>query len=181
MLRAQRTVFVIWNVPAPGTTVGRVNLQNVPDKVKRLSNVIIPDAAKAPVLADAVAYLPLFTLPAPESNDTPAPPPPLPLPPASDREALIRLFHATGGPNWTNTTNWLSEAPLSDWHGVEADTYEQVLGLHLSDSRLRGTIPPALGYLGKLRWLDLSDNQLHGTIPPALGNGRQSARVGSWR
>ena len=47
MLRAQRTVFVIWNVPAPGTTVGRVNLQNVPDKVKKLSNVIIPDAAKA--------------------------------------------------------------------------------------------------------------------------------------
>ena len=56
MLRAQRTVFVIWNVPAPGTTVGRVNLQNVPDKVKKLSNVIIPDAAKAPVLArDQVA------------------------------------------------------------------------------------------------------------------------------
>ena len=46
MLRAQRTVFVIWNVPAPGTTVGRVNLQNVPDKVKKLSSVIIPNAAK---------------------------------------------------------------------------------------------------------------------------------------
>ena len=59
MLRAQRTVFVIWNVPAPGTTVGRVNLQNVPDKVKKLSNVIIPDAAKAPLagLAAAVAAL----------------------------------------------------------------------------------------------------------------------------
>ena len=49
MLRTQRTVFVVWNVPAPGITVGRVNLQNVPDKVKRLSNVIIPDHAKAPV------------------------------------------------------------------------------------------------------------------------------------
>ncbi|MCY4114853.1 MAG: hypothetical protein OXG33_13090 [Chloroflexi bacterium] len=59
MLRAQRTVFVIWNVPAPGTTVGRVNLQNVPDKVKKLSNVIIPDEAKAPVggLAAAIAAL----------------------------------------------------------------------------------------------------------------------------
>ena len=59
MLRAQRTVFVIWNVPAPGTTVGRVNLQNVPDKVKRLSNVIIPDAAKVPAagLTAAVAAL----------------------------------------------------------------------------------------------------------------------------
>ena len=49
MLRTQRTVFVIWNVPAPGVTVGRVNLQNVPDKVKRLSDVIIPDAAKRPI------------------------------------------------------------------------------------------------------------------------------------
>ena len=51
VLRTQRTVFEVWNVPAPGTTVGVVNLQNVPDKVKRLSNVIIPDAAK--ILADA--------------------------------------------------------------------------------------------------------------------------------
>ncbi len=49
MLRTQRTVFVVWNVPTPGTTVGRVNLQNVPDKVKKLSDVIIPDHAKAPV------------------------------------------------------------------------------------------------------------------------------------
>ena len=49
LLRTQRTVFVVWNVPTPGTTVGRVNLQNVPDKVKKLSNVIIPDHAKPPV------------------------------------------------------------------------------------------------------------------------------------
>lgn len=48
MLRAQRTVFVIWNVSAPGTTVGRVNLQNVPDKIKKLTNVIIPSYAKIP-------------------------------------------------------------------------------------------------------------------------------------
>ena len=48
LLRAQRTVFAIWNVPAPGTTLGAVALQNVPDKIKRLSNVIIPDAVKAP-------------------------------------------------------------------------------------------------------------------------------------
>ena len=48
VLRTQRTVFEIWNVPAPGTTLGQVQLQNVPDKLKRLSNVIIPDAAKMP-------------------------------------------------------------------------------------------------------------------------------------
>ena len=70
MLRAQRTVFVVWNVPAPGTTVGRVNLQNVPDKVKRLSNVLIPDAAKSPVTRDAVTDLPSFTLPEPTPSIT---------------------------------------------------------------------------------------------------------------
>ena len=48
LLRTQRTVFVVWQVPAAGVTVGRVNLQNVPDKLKTLSNVIIPDAAKRP-------------------------------------------------------------------------------------------------------------------------------------
>ena len=49
MLRTQRTVFVVWNVPTPGTTIGRVNLQNVPDKLKKLPNVIIPELAKLPV------------------------------------------------------------------------------------------------------------------------------------
>ena len=49
LLRTQRTVFVVWNVPTPGTTVGRVNLQNVPDKVKQLSHVIIPDRVKQPL------------------------------------------------------------------------------------------------------------------------------------
>lgn len=49
LLRSQRTVFVIWNVPTPGTTVGRVQLQNIPDKVKELSNVIIPDRVKRPM------------------------------------------------------------------------------------------------------------------------------------
>ena len=49
LLRAQRTVLEIWNVPAPGTTTGSVALQNVPDKIKALTNVIIPDNAKQPM------------------------------------------------------------------------------------------------------------------------------------
>ena len=63
MLRAQRTVFVIWNVPAPGTTVGRVNLQNVPDKVKRLSNVIIPNPSKTPVAREDAGSPPIEAIP----------------------------------------------------------------------------------------------------------------------
>ncbi len=48
LLRTQRTVFEVWNVPAPGTTVGQVQLQNTPDKVKKLDNVLIPNAVKGP-------------------------------------------------------------------------------------------------------------------------------------
>lgn len=47
LLRTQRTVFEVWNVAAPGVTVGQVNLQNIPDKVKRLDDVIIPNTAKS--------------------------------------------------------------------------------------------------------------------------------------
>ena len=31
--------------------------------------------------------------------------------PASDREALVALYNATGGPNWASNTGWLSDAP----------------------------------------------------------------------
>ena len=174
MLRAQRTVFVIWNVPAPGVSVGRVNLQNVPDKVKRLSNVIIPDAAKAPVTRAALAGLPLFTLPtpAPASTPAPAPPPPPPPspPPASDREALVRLYHATDGPNWINSAGWLSDAPLSDWHGVTADGPRPGPGAGFREEWSAGARPIALAYLGRLQILDLWGNELRGAIPPELGN-----------
>ena len=49
LLRAQRAVFAIWNVPAPGTTPGEVVLQNLPDKVKQLVNVIVPDVTEVPL------------------------------------------------------------------------------------------------------------------------------------
>ena len=37
---------------------------------------------------------------------------------SADRTALLALYCATNGTNWADDTNWLSEAPLGDWHGV---------------------------------------------------------------
>ena len=39
----------------------------------------------------------------------------------SDRAVLVALYNATDGPNWTDNTNWLSNEPLSEWHGVSQD------------------------------------------------------------
>ena len=41
--------------------------------------------------------------------------------PLSDRDVLEILYEATGGPNWTNSNNWLTDAPLRDWYGVGVD------------------------------------------------------------
>ena len=79
-----------------------------------------------------------------------------------DRAAVVALYNATDGPKWTNNTNWLSDAPLTEWHGVTADSDGRVTQLLLPDNGLAGPIPAALGSLANLMELDLQWNQLTG-------------------
>lgn len=89
--------------------------------------------------------------------------------PRSDRNALIALYDATGGPSWKNNTNWKTGRPLGEWHGVTTDAAGRVVGLDLDSNELTGRIPPALGRLNRLQWLSLGGNTLTGRIPRALG------------
>ena len=97
-----------------------------------------------------------------------------------DRAALVALYHATDGPNWVNSENWLSDAPLGDWHGVSTDASGRVVRLDLAgrwdgEARtwiphgLSGPIPTALAKLAKLHVLLLQGNELVGSIPAELG------------
>ncbi|MDE2758531.1 MAG: leucine-rich repeat domain-containing protein, partial [Acidobacteriota bacterium] len=103
--------------------------------------------------------------------------------PATDREALEALYEATDGANWVNSDNWLTDAPLGEWHGVEIDSQGRVIGLRMAEwvdtedggqrkvgNGLTGSIPPELGSLTHLRVLDLSENQLEGEIPSVMGS-----------
>ncbi len=88
----------------------------------------------------------------------------------SDREILVALYIATNGLNWTDNTNWLSDAPLDEWYGVTTDSGGRVTELELSSNLLNGEIPAELGSLSNLQLLSLWGNQLSGEIPAELGN-----------
>ena len=95
---------------------------------------------------------------------------PVPTAGATDRDVLVALYHATNGDNWRDSDNWLSDAPLGTWYGVNTDDNGRVIELVLWFNNLSGTIPPELGDLTALTELRLNGNQLRGTIPPELGN-----------
>ena len=93
-------------------------------------------------------------------------------PGSPDRDALMALYNATDGPNWTNNTNWGTDEPLDSWDGVVAtviDGEERVTQLSLWRENLTGPLPPQLGSLTKLRSLNLAGNSLTGHIPSGLG------------
>ena len=90
--------------------------------------------------------------------------------PATDRAALVALYNATDGDNWADNTNWLSDRPLNEWHGVTTNEESRVVHLVLIENNLSGTIPPELSNLSNLQRLWLWSNQLTGPIPPEIGN-----------
>ena len=83
----------------------------------------------------------------------------------TDREALVALYNATGGPNWRRNNNWLSDVPISEWEGVTTDGNGRVTELGLPGNELSGEIPPELGNLANLTKLWLTENQLSGEAP----------------
>ena len=88
---------------------------------------------------------------------------------ASERAALIALYHATDGPNWDRQDNWLSEAPIDEWHGVTTDANGRAIRLALPANKLSGTLPADLVDLGNLQEIVLSSNALRGKIPAEFG------------
>ena len=88
--------------------------------------------------------------------------------PDPDREALVMLYNATGGPDWRNSSNWLSDAPLGEWYGVTTDEDGRVDGLVLTENNLDGPLPADVIGIEKLQVIDVRYNNLTGMIPSGL-------------
>ena len=90
--------------------------------------------------------------------------------PNSEREALVALYEATGGPGWARNRNWLSDEPLGEWEGVGTGQDGAVFWIDLNDNRLEGRLPAQIGYLRSLENLRLYNNRLVGPLPAELAN-----------
>ncbi len=93
-----------------------------------------------------------------------------PVTPATQRAALVALYNATDGANWTRNTNWNTTAPVADWYGITANTDGHVTHLGLYSNSLSGSIPTEIGNLTNLISLYLGNNSLSGSIPTEIGN-----------
>ena len=67
--------------------------------------------------------------------------------------------------------NWSATISLTRWQGiVVGGDPRRVVALDLPDRGLTGVIPPEIGMLTGLEFIDLCHNSLAGAIPPELGN-----------
>ena len=160
--RGWRQTNAVLDKYAPGATQGYVRIRKISGNNPFLAYGVVNDGGAPGQRSGDGAYLP-----ATETIHDPGTDPGTD--PMTDGEVLEALYHATGGPDWINRINWLSDLPLSEWFGVRTDGAGRVTGLDLGGNGLSGPIPPELGSLANLQRLDLGENQLSGPIPPELG------------
>jgi RHS repeat-associated protein len=85
----------------------------------------------------------------------------------AEYNALMAIYNATGGANWTNKTGW-GDPFATSWYGVVQDANGHIIGLDLQSNHLVGTIPSDIGQLTYLTHLNLGVNELSGTLPSTI-------------
>ncbi len=85
-----------------------------------------------------------------------------------DSLALVAMFNALDGPNWSNHNGWLM-GPLSTWYGLVIMD-DRVTQLLLDNNNLRGELPSEIGNLTALNYLKLDNNTISGAVPQEIVN-----------
>lgn len=87
----------------------------------------------------------------------------------TDSLALVALYNATNGNNWT--VRWNLSKPMSTWEEVQLEEIDgeiRVTEVMLRNFGLKGTIPEAIKYMDKLRHFSVEKNAVTGKFPEFL-------------
>ncbi|CAI0413775.1 unnamed protein product [Linum tenue] len=91
----------------------------------------------------------------------------------TDRIALLQIKNCTTNDPDGFFSSWNDSLHFCSWPGVQCSLHgsdERVTSLDLSELNLVGTLPPHVGNLSFLRFINIENNTFHGRIPPQLGN-----------
>ena len=89
---------------------------------------------------------------------------------ALEREALIAIYNALDGDNWTNNDNWCSDKPVSEWYGVGVNELGYINSLVFPESNgVKGAVPEDIGSLIYLEEIVFCGHQIS-SFPQELGN-----------
>lgn len=89
--------------------------------------------------------------------------------PEAECNALVAIYDATDGANWTSSSNWKTDTNVDSWFGIGVSS-GHVSFVILLNNNLTGSIPAGIGNLSQLYRLDLSNNNLSGTLPNTIIN-----------
>ena len=117
------------------------------------------------------------------------------------KNALRKLYDATQGNSWDDNTNWFSDKPINQWHGINNDPWGQdsiignyILKIRLNENNLKGELPPETSILlptestiVKNEYADIEDftwgfdialNHIYGIIPKEIKSHPSWDKVG---
>ena len=96
--------------------------------------------------------------------------------PEQEFQALKAFYNATGGNNWKTRTGWeninttATAADVNDsWYGLTV-TDGHVTRLGMNSNLKGGYLPPQIGDLLWLKYLEVDNGQLEGRVPEEIGN-----------
>ena len=73
---------------------------------------------------------------------------------------LVYIYESAGGEDWKNSTNWCTDKPLNEWHGIETDAEGNVVSIDLSDNNLKGHFTIELSAFKSLTTININGNSL---------------------
>jgi len=87
----------------------------------------------------------------------------------TERDALVAIYTATGGPTWTKANNWNTDAHYCSWTGVTCNSAAAVISLDLTEMGMTGALPQEIGCLQFLKSLYVNENpNMVSPIPEAI-------------